>query len=173
MLPRRTLSATSRTAKNPANSLVNPWVSRMNSSAKKFPPAGHARLAPPAFLKPSAPSGPVVRPPRTAASGGGICRHCTALGKAESLGNPTLARLAALAVSRSIATVCPARFTRSLRKRARPRPKASVNAVGTVGLRLHQKFSFPADVLPVCGNGDYRLGIRKHQTIGREVDQAT
>src|SRR6266567_9265654 len=38
MLPRRTLSATSRTAKKPANSLVNPWVSRMNSSAKQTSP---------------------------------------------------------------------------------------------------------------------------------------
>jgi hypothetical protein len=39
-------------------------------------------------------------------------------------------------------------------------------------MRLHQKFSFPADVLPVCENGDDRLGIRERQTIGREVDQA-
>jgi hypothetical protein len=32
------LEATSRTAKKPANSLVNPWVSRMNSSAKQISP---------------------------------------------------------------------------------------------------------------------------------------
>src|SRR3954451_21237464 len=38
MLPRRTLRETSRTAKKPANSLVNPWVSRMNSSAKETSP---------------------------------------------------------------------------------------------------------------------------------------
>src|SRR5260370_17028428 len=38
MLPRRTFSATSRTAKNPANSFVNPWVSRINSSAKQISP---------------------------------------------------------------------------------------------------------------------------------------
>src|SRR5262249_19354262 len=45
MCPRRTLSVTSRTAKNPANSFVNPWVSRMNSSAKQFPPAARSQLA--------------------------------------------------------------------------------------------------------------------------------
>src|SRR5437763_16898108 len=38
ILPRRTLSATSRTAKKPANSLVKPSVSRMNSSAKQISP---------------------------------------------------------------------------------------------------------------------------------------
>src|ERR1700733_2764806 len=38
MLPRRTLRETSRTAKKPANSLVNPWVSRMNSSDNQIPP---------------------------------------------------------------------------------------------------------------------------------------
>src|SRR5712672_2889125 len=42
MLPRRTLRATSRTAKKPANSLVNPWVSRMNSSAKQTSPKSAA-----------------------------------------------------------------------------------------------------------------------------------
>src|SRR5580698_5368665 len=41
MLPRRTLRATSRTAKKPANSLVNPWVSRMNSSVNQISPVGH------------------------------------------------------------------------------------------------------------------------------------
>src|SRR5207253_2184800 len=43
MLPRRTFRATSRTAKKPANSLVNPWVSRMNSSAKQISPVGRLR----------------------------------------------------------------------------------------------------------------------------------
>src|ERR1700760_4057865 len=48
MLPRRIFRSTSRTAKKPANSLVNPWVSRMNSSAKQIPPqavvaVSHAR----------------------------------------------------------------------------------------------------------------------------------
>src|SRR5258708_11899507 len=43
MLPRRTLRATSRTAKKPANSFVNPWVSRMNSSAKQISPISHHR----------------------------------------------------------------------------------------------------------------------------------
>src|SRR5437879_6398719 len=38
MLPRRTRRSTSRTAKKPANSLVNPWVSRMNSSANQSSP---------------------------------------------------------------------------------------------------------------------------------------
>jgi hypothetical protein len=38
ILPRRILRETSRTAKNPANSLVNPWVSRMNSSDNQIPP---------------------------------------------------------------------------------------------------------------------------------------
>src|SRR4051794_16156392 len=42
MLPRRTLRATSRTAKKPANSLVNPWVSRMKSSAKRTSPKSAA-----------------------------------------------------------------------------------------------------------------------------------
>src|SRR4030081_2804794 len=41
MLPRRTRRSTSRTAKKPANSLVNPWVSRMNSSAKQCSPINH------------------------------------------------------------------------------------------------------------------------------------
>src|SRR5207253_1536229 len=43
MEPRRTFRETSRTAKNPANSLVNPWVSRMNSSAKQTSPISHRR----------------------------------------------------------------------------------------------------------------------------------
>jgi hypothetical protein len=45
MLPRRTRRSTSRTAKNPANSLVNPWVSRMNSSANQISPISHRREA--------------------------------------------------------------------------------------------------------------------------------
>ena len=36
MVPRRTRRSTSRTAMKPANSLVNPWVSRMNSSANQY-----------------------------------------------------------------------------------------------------------------------------------------
>src|SRR5581483_3221938 len=86
MCPRLTFSETSRTAKNPANSLVNPWVSRMNSSAKYFPPAAPGRFEPCAarFLA----HGPVShkrsenlpQPP----SGAGICRHPGELGKAES-----------------------------------------------------------------------------------------
>src|SRR5258705_13189669 len=43
MLPRRTRRSTSRTAKKPANSLVNPWVSGMNSSANQISPVGHRR----------------------------------------------------------------------------------------------------------------------------------
>src|SRR5258706_8139850 len=43
MLPRRTRRSTSRTAKKPANSLVNPWVSRMNSSANQISPVSHRR----------------------------------------------------------------------------------------------------------------------------------
>src|SRR5258708_4842389 len=43
MLPRRTRRSTSRTAKKPAKSLVNPWVSRMNSSANQIPPVSHRR----------------------------------------------------------------------------------------------------------------------------------
>src|SRR4051812_43114165 len=50
MVPRRILSETSRTAKNPANSFVNPWVSRMNSSAKQIPPEP-ARSARPSLLR--------------------------------------------------------------------------------------------------------------------------
>src|SRR3954462_10130110 len=48
MLPRRTRRSTSRTAKKPANSLVNPRVSRMKSSANQIPPS------------------PMPRPPRMA-----------------------------------------------------------------------------------------------------------
>src|SRR6266404_6240073 len=43
MLPRRIRRSTSRTAKKPANSLVNPWVSRMNSSANQISPVSHRR----------------------------------------------------------------------------------------------------------------------------------
>src|SRR5882672_3164680 len=46
MLPRRTLRPTSRTATKPANSLVNPWVSRMNSSAKQTSPISPRRDVP-------------------------------------------------------------------------------------------------------------------------------
>src|ERR1700726_1041971 len=46
ILPRRTRRSTSRTAKNPANSFVNPWVSRMNSSANQISPISHRRDTP-------------------------------------------------------------------------------------------------------------------------------
>src|ERR1700744_2047090 len=46
MLPRRTFRSTSRTAKKPANSLVNPWVSRMNSSANQISPISRHRDVP-------------------------------------------------------------------------------------------------------------------------------
>src|SRR6202011_4292511 len=86
MLPRRTLSATSRTAKNPANSLVNPWVSRMNSSAKQISPISHRRDA--SRARPFLPRRQVLRgrlgtvPARRLRAG--ICRQREGLGKVES-----------------------------------------------------------------------------------------
>ena len=50
MLPRRTRRSTSRTAKNPANSLLNPWVSRMNSSANQISPISQPREVARAWL---------------------------------------------------------------------------------------------------------------------------
>src|SRR3954471_749388 len=86
MLPRRTLRLTSLTAKNPANSLVNPWVSRMNSSANLNSPIGeacevpfaHRRIAESRFH--DALGNVPNRPPLRA----GICRQRGALCKAQS-----------------------------------------------------------------------------------------
>src|SRR5213595_3728019 len=103
MEPRRTFRETSRTAKNPANSLVNPWVSRMNSSAKQASPISHRREVRIArgrlsFHRLVLPD--VLERHGPAASGGGICRHPSRLGKAERRAvGPFAAQAGASAIS--------------------------------------------------------------------------
>ena len=89
MLPRRTLRATSRTAKKPANSLVNPWVSRMNSSAKQISPISHCREAPrawPIFPCPAGSPETSWKPSRTCRLRAGICRQRQGIRQGGKLG---------------------------------------------------------------------------------------
>src|SRR5437868_401480 len=87
MLPRRTFKATSRTAKKPANSLVNPWVSRMNSSAKQISPVSRLRdfaRARPIFPCSGRLSWTSWKSSRARRLRAGICRQRYGLGKVES-----------------------------------------------------------------------------------------
>src|SRR5882757_2425318 len=87
MLPRRTRRLTSLTAKNPANSLVNPWVSRMNSSANRISPIGLRKRCPvraqPTSLNWLVPGRLGIRPGRPPLRAG-ICRQWAGLCKAQS-----------------------------------------------------------------------------------------
>src|SRR6266404_9546462 len=175
MLPRRTRRSTSRTAKKPANSLVNPWVSRMISSANQISPVSHrrdviSRVA--IFFK-----NRQVLPKRLGKSRPGrlrlrICRQRAGLGKAESWATGEASREAA-----SPLVELPELMTGSVRQTFRwpknsPPPirrwSAKLAAAGAarwrqfprVDFRLEPDQQFASEI--EHGSLDHR-GLRQHQ----------
>src|SRR6266576_7233068 len=97
MLPRRTRRSTSRTAKKPANSLVSPWVSRMNSSANQISPVSHRRevISRVDFFPKPAGSPKTLGKSRPDCLRSRICRQRAGLGRAESWASGEASREAA------------------------------------------------------------------------------
>src|SRR6478609_6185880 len=174
MEPFRTFRETSRTAKNPANSLVNPWVSRMNSSAKQTSPVepsprSCAYAADYLFAGWFFPD--VLERLGPGRLRGGICRHRSPLGKAESAHcSPLARRPASSAISRIPAGEAQQNVGRG--GCGSGRRKAFLNGLCQQDFTFIKNLAFRRKVQRLEFKAGAGHGFRKRKPDHRQIDQA-
>ena len=174
MLPRRTLRATSRTAKKPANSLVNPWVSRMNSSAKQISPISRRRDVPrawPIFPCSGRLSRTSWKPSRACRLRAGICRQRHGIRQGGKLTRGKRTRRFRMRHKSNCAS-CPARPVARRFSRRRRAGKPSLTVFCCNRALSYNISASGASSRDLDQSGIAALEFRKRRTIGRQIDQA-